>query len=115
MAHRNALGVMSPLDRFSIIPYFVDPDLGDNRPASMWNLDHQQAHNDALNNLPSAFGATTVGLRIGQNLVDSNLSDPEQRRWWTFQNHMEHYVGGNTITPNTYFPEPAVQWIWPFW
>jgi hypothetical protein len=115
MAHRNALGIMAPLDRFSAIPYFVEPDLGDNRPASMWNLDHQSAHNDALDNLPSYFGATTVGLRIGQNLIDSNLDDAEQRTWFTFQNHMEHMIGGDTILPNTAFPEPAPQWRWPFW
>jgi hypothetical protein len=112
MAHRAALGIMAPLDRFSAIPYFVEPDLGDNQPASMWNLDHQQAHNDALQNLPSAYGATAIGLAIGQNLVDSNLDDPEQRTWFTFQNFMEHYVGANTILPA---PGPETEWTFPFW
>jgi hypothetical protein len=114
-AHRNALGVMSPLDRFSSIPYFIDPMQDIATPGSMWHLDHQSAHNDALANLPTEFGASTVGLFIGQNLRDTDLDDPRQRLWWTFQNHMEHYVGGNTITPNVQFPPPAPQWVYPFW
>ena len=115
MAHRNGLGIMSPLDRFSAIPYFVDPMVGVAEPASIWHLRHQQAHNDALANLPTEFGASTVGLFIGQNLRDYNLDDARLRTWWTFENHMEHYVGGNTISPNVYIPPPAPQWTYPFW
>jgi hypothetical protein len=116
MGHRNALGVMSPLNRFAIIPYFIEPmqsDIG--TPGSSWHLDHQTAHDDALEHLPSYFGAATVGLHIGGILRDTDLDDPRQRTWWTFQNHMEHYVGGNTITPNVAFPPPAPQWVYPFW
>jgi hypothetical protein len=106
---------MAPLDRFSVIPYFIDPEQNVGTPGSMWHLDHQTSHNDALQHLPTEFGAATVGLFIGQNLRDTNLDDARQRTWWTFQNHMEHYVGGDTILPNVYLPPPAIQWQYPFW
>jgi hypothetical protein len=116
MSHRIALGVMSPLNRFSILPYLIDPMLENTAiPAGPWNLRHQQAHNDALQNLPTSFGAATVGLFIGQNIRDTDLDDPRQRTWWTFQNHMEHYVGGNTLSPTEQLPPPAPQWVYPFW
>lgn len=115
MAHRNAFGVMSPLNRFSVLPYFIDPWLGDSGAARKWNLNHQQAHNDALQNLPEYFGATSIGLRIGGNLIDSDLNNPRQRKWFEFQNHQEHYVGGDVILPNVQFPPPAPQWVYPFW
>jgi hypothetical protein len=115
MAHRNALGVMSPLTRFSVIPYLIDPMQHGNRPAGKWSLNHQQAHDDALRYLPSQFGSADRGLYIGQDLVDSNLDNPRQRTWWIFQNHMEHYIGGSTIIPNVPIPPPAPQWVYPFW
>lgn len=115
MAHRNALGVMHPLTRFSIVPYLIDPMQAAGTPASQWHMNHQQAHNDALDNLPSAFGSGTTGLRVGGILADSDLDKPSQFRWWMFQNHTEHYVGGNTINPNVQLPPPSPQWIYPFW
>ena len=115
MAHRNGLGVMSPLDRFSAIPYLLDPMQDISTPGSGWHLDHQQAHNDAMDYLPTEFGASTVGLRIGGILRDYDLDDERQRKWWEFQNHMEHYVGANSISPNVYLPPPAIQWTYPFW
>jgi hypothetical protein len=115
MAHRNALGVMAPLPRFSVIPYLVEPMQVGARPTTQWHLNHQQAHDDALSNLPSQFGSTSIGLRIGRDLADYNLEDPRQRTWWIFQNHMEHYIGGSTILPQVQFPPPAPQWTYPFW
>lgn len=115
MAHRNGLGVMAPLDRFSVVPYLLDPMSDISIPGGSWHLDHQQAHNDALANLPSQFGAATVGLHIGGILRDYDLDNTRQRLWWEFQNHQEHYVGGNTILPSVQIPPPAPQWTYPFW
>ena len=80
MAHRELLGAMAPLDRFSVIPYFVHPQT---LPSGGWRMDHQQAHN--------AMAATPSPL-LEQILRDSNLFNPEQRKWWEFMNHHEHYI-----------------------
>jgi len=117
MAHRNAMGVMSPLTRFSVIPYFIDP-MTAQRSADWWLLDHQQAHNDAMNNLPASYlGPIVVGTGVGANLVDTNLTNPWTKSWWMFANHLEHYVGSNTILPQptTPPPPPAPIWTFPFW
>jgi hypothetical protein len=117
MAHRNALGVMSPLTRFSAVPYFIDPFTA-RRPADQWHFDHQQAHDDSQNHLPADYlGDIVVGTGVGANLVDSDLSDPWNRSWWTFKNHIEHFVGSNTILPQpqTPPPPPAPVWKFPFW
>jgi hypothetical protein len=117
MYHRNALGVMSPLTRFSVIPYFIDPATG-KRSADSWYLNHGQAHNDAMNNLPSTYlGEVTAGSGVGANLVDTVLDNPWSRSWWVFQNNLEHYVGANTILPAPQIPPPppAPTWTFPFW
>lgn len=86
MAHRTLLGAMSPLDRFSVLPYLLDPFL-DN---GMWFLNHQQAQNDALTTLVPLFGAT--------NLVDTDMDNPEQRTWFEFVNHQELYVATGLLS-----------------
>ena len=118
-AHRYFLGVMSPLTRFSVIPYFLEPVRDASTPATGWLLDHQQAHNDALTILPSAYLSETVGIDVGTNLLDTNLTDPWNLSWWIFNNHMEHYVGNNAILPPPQPPPPppppAPTWTFPFW
>ena len=115
MAHRLYLGMMSPLPRFSVVPYFMDP-MTAKRPADGWNFNHQRAHDDADNVIPGSYlGPATLGF--SPNLVDSNLSDPWNRSWWTFINHMEHYVETDAMLPNpqTSPPAPAPTWTYPFW
>lgn len=130
------------LSDFSVVPYFIDPMIGSDIMAGKYLLNHQQAHTDALNNFPDRYYwkyLTTItqvpnpnpppptlphtsikpqsiqyGLRIGANLIDFKLSNQRQRTWWTFQNHMEHYVGANVISPPP-APKPAPQWTFPFW
>ena len=114
MSHRNALGVMAPLDRFSAVPYFVDPMLDTNVSAGNWHLNHQQSHDDALANFPQYYSSPNLGLRFGQNLVDTDLSNAGQATWWTFLNHMEHYVAGDSVSLRP-LPPPFPQWTWPFW
>jgi hypothetical protein len=117
MAHRTNLGVMSPLTRFSVIPYWLDPLANTEQPASAWHLDHQQAHNDSALHLPSAYLGTAVGIELHANLVDYDLSNPEQRQWWAFQNQLEHFVGNNAILPQPQIPPPppAPIFRFPFW
>jgi hypothetical protein len=113
MAHRNALGIMAPLTRYSVVPYFVDPMLA-LASAGPWQLNHQQAHNDALADFPTYFDSMHVGLRVGQNMVDTDLNDPVERSWFQFQNHMEHYIGAQTFAPPPTV-QPRVTWTFPFW
>jgi hypothetical protein len=156
MEHRSVLGVIGfqpgftpqtgstakaipprpPLSQYSVIPYFVDPIAG-GIPAGKYHLNHQQAHNDALRNVPNRYfwqyTTTSVpqpppnppltfqtpqmveyGLRVGANLIDFNLNNKRQRTWWTFQNHMEHYAMASTTVPAP-APKPAPQAFFPFW
>jgi hypothetical protein len=112
MAHRAYFAVMAPLTRFSAIPYFVEPVLAPPPPyaAGMWMLKHQQAHTDFTNSLPPNYMAPKVGFGIQSNqpMVDSDLSDPENRAWFTFVNHQEHYLANNSILPlPTAAPPPS--------
>jgi hypothetical protein len=129
MATRNYFVAMAPLSRFSLLPYMLDPfPYPKEQEAHPWNLNHQQAHNDALASLPKAFGATDpeeegepvgpdpddIGLSIGQILRDTNFDNARQVKWWTFQNHMEHYIANNATFPET-APTVPPWWRWPFW
>src|SRR5215831_18171272 len=55
MAHRQYFAVMWRLTRFSTLPYQFVPPWEMNVPAAMWNLLHQQAHNDFNRHLPSNY------------------------------------------------------------
>lgn len=114
VSHRTALGVMSPLYRFSVIPYFIDPMEVTEQPGGPWHLNHQQAHTDAASQLPIALDQRRRGVDLNANLLDYALENPDSRAWWTFVNHLEHYVGSGTVavTPQ---PPPAPQWTFPFW
>lgn len=101
MSHRNILGAMAPLYHWSAVPYWVDPQL----TIGPWYRDHQQAHNDFVGELPPAFGWTTFGF-IGthQNLIDTKISNPDQRSFWLFANHIEHFIGENVLPWELTFP-----------
>src|SRR5215475_4899404 len=46
------------LQRFSAIPYFIDPQ----RNIAPWHLDHGQAHSDYEQELPIVFGSLSRGV-----------------------------------------------------
>jgi hypothetical protein len=115
MSHRRLLGAMSPLDRFSIIPYqieaagrgMVGSGTVGNRPDHM--LDHGVAHEDYQMNLPGWYGTGTFGImNPAYNLVDNDLMHDGQRQWWTHQNFQEHLTAENVNTINQVF-------VYPFW
>ena len=99
MAHRAYYQAMGPLSRWSVLPYLLDPPSDTARRASKWHLNHQQAHNDAIQALPSGWERPAVGIPSSQILVDSSLADPRSLTWWTFINHQEHYVADNALLP----------------
>lgn len=113
MSHRNAFGVISPLTRFSILPYWLDPLTGVSVRGGDWHQRHQQAHNDAALSLPSHPGSHTPGVAIWSNLKEWNLSDPIQAEAWAFDNHMEHMVAATTVLPPGTPSAPVT--TFPFW
>jgi hypothetical protein len=92
MRHRDVLGAMAPLDRFTLIPYFVDPST--EKP--FWLLVHGQAHIDFTG---------TLGIPTRQPLVDTNLANDEKRSWWEFVNNQEHMLAEDaTVNATLTFP-----------
>jgi hypothetical protein len=108
MTHRRQLGAMAPLNRFSVLPYFIDPF----RPNTMWLLTHQQAQNDANTTMPTWSetppptypGTLNQSVPLTQNLIDVNLNDQRQRAWWTFANHREQLIAMDELPPVLTFP-----------
>jgi hypothetical protein len=108
-AHARLLGIMSPLTRFTVVPYILSPGANN---SDMWHRNHQQAHSDSIDTIPGYFGGTGFGsffhgphpphpiptppagpvtqLGPAYNIEDYDLSDVPQRIWWTFQNHIAH-------------------------
>jgi hypothetical protein len=107
MAHRDLMQVMGPLNQWSTMPYFIEPrtDLLPSppgpppRPAVMWNMDHQQAHDDFNRFLPAHGRAAVPGIPSAQVLVDTNFADQTSLIWWTHANSIEHLTASNAITP----------------
>ena len=93
MAHRYLMaGFSEPLTNFSVLPYVLDPLVGLELAANPWNLNHQQAHNDANGAISSPFGLTPppLGVLPGQILIEGNLGNAGSLQWWTFANQLEH-------------------------
>jgi hypothetical protein len=117
MAHRAYYQVMAPLHQWSVLPYFVEPVQHADVLGSQWHMNHQQAHDDFTRTLPSDFGTTQVGIPVSQILLESDLSDPGSRAWWTFANHQEHYIANGAVLPSIpdATTDPAGQVLPPPW
>lgn len=107
MAHRQLWAAMSPLSRFSVLPYLIDPQ----QVGGKYLLNHQQAHWDMAQTLPSYFGATAAGglaLTTNPPLQDTPIDNQERMRWWLFANHTDHLDAMSVL--------PLVEeWVYPFW
>ena len=104
MAHRTLFGAMSPLTRFSVLPYQLDPQ----QTNGLFRLYHQQAHWDMMANLPSYPPVTTEtgALALASDQILQPQFAPDE--WWTFANHIEHMDAMST------YPE-ADALVFPFW
>lgn len=98
MQHRLLLGGMSPLDRFSALPYFLDPFSN----APWYHMNHQKAHNDALETL---FEEASGGIPSNQNMIDTDLDNARKRTWWMHVNKMEHQIASSELQ----------NLVYPFW
>lgn len=105
MSHRTLLSTMPPVDRFSVPPYFVEPQMN----TGGWLMDHAQAHDDFRVSLPVLWGwwylgNQEFGIASGNNLMDANLNSSDQVPFWTFVNHMDHYVATSLLTAEVVVP-----------
>jgi hypothetical protein len=99
MSHQYLLDSMPPIDRFSVVPYLVDPQQD---RIGGWLLDHGTAHADFITYLPVMWGwwyigDQTYGISSQQNLVDVDMQQTGQATWWTFANHVEHFQATNLL------------------
>lgn len=108
MVHRQALSAMFPLDRFSALPYLLDPAQFDN---ATWRLNHQQAQNDFISTQPTwGLYPQAMPPYPGELLAVVGDNKPlidEQLQWWAFTNWTEHYIGSAAVAqvpPGQLFP-----------
>lgn len=110
VSHRTyALG-MSPLSRFAVMPYLIDPQQENGK----YYLNHQQSHwdfNSALQSFPTYYFQTAptpmpMGLPSNQNLIDTDLTNQDKVTWWTWVNHNEHYAAQVSM------PQPTELVFW---
>lgn len=87
MGHRLLLGGMSPLDRFSALPYFLEFQVG----LPMWRLNQQTAQDDAITTL----GA--VAIPAPQPVMDNRFETPDQRAWFSLTNEMETRIAASLL------------------
>jgi hypothetical protein len=111
MAQRTLLGAMAPLSQYSPLPYDLQLSPMDPTPAGSWLMSLQQATDNAMNALPSAYAASTLGFALQNYLVDSNLTDPANLAWWTFVNSEFLQTATATVAPYPAYPELN----YPFW
>jgi hypothetical protein len=105
MAHREVMAVMGPLTQWSVVPYFIDPFQFDAQPGTNWHLNHQRSHDDFVAGLPPDFLAENPGMTTNQPVLDNYLPQQDNRSWWTFINHQEHYTANQTVLPLPFFLE----------
>jgi hypothetical protein len=81
--HVNLVATMgSAASQFNLINYLLDPmppaSMGG---ASLWDMNHQQAHDDAAN---------FFGVQPSLTLIDSPTQLPGPFQWFLFTNSQEH-------------------------
>jgi hypothetical protein len=99
-SHQIILEKLPQNVQYTIEPAYFDPrSIPAGTPASYWQLKHQDAHNVMAQDLPPFYGAPTVGMNAGQNLVDQDLEEPTGLTWSLFVNLQLHYAAMLSIGP----------------
>jgi hypothetical protein len=115
MQHRQLMGGMNSatygLSEFSVLPYMLDPEQHTSTQASLWHLNHGQAHQDATQNLPGWFGwwelpTPRPSSQVGsfKDFADKNMATKQATAWLTFVNHQEHYIKNQVLPVTFHFP-----------
>lgn len=80
--HKKLVAQMGAPTSFNLINYLLDPMPPDGiGGASLWDMNHQQAHDDA---------ASFFGVQPSLTLVDSPTQQPGPFAWFLFTNSQEH-------------------------
>jgi hypothetical protein len=80
--HTKLVAQMGNPTPFNLINYLLDPMPPDSPGgASLWDMNHQQAHDDAAN---------FFGVQPSLTLIDSPTQRPGPFQWFLFTNSQEH-------------------------
>jgi hypothetical protein len=80
--HRKLVAQMNDPSAFNLINYLLDPMPSDAmNGASLWDMNHQQAHDDA---------AAWFGVSPSLPLIDSTTQRQGPFQWFLFINSQEH-------------------------
>jgi hypothetical protein len=80
--HQKLVAQMSNPSQFNLINYLLDPMPGDAmNGASLWDMNHQQAHDDA---------ARFFNVQPSLTLIDSTTQQAGPFQWFLFINSQEH-------------------------
>ena len=80
--HGKLVQAMNSSSAFNLVQYLLDPlQAGAMNGAGMWDMNHQQAHDDA-----SAWFSVKPSLP----LIDSTTEHPGPFQWFLFANSQEH-------------------------
>ena len=80
--HTKLVAQMGTPTSFNLINYLLDPMPPDAMGgASLWDMNHQQAHDDAAN---------FFGVQPSLTLIDSPTQRPGPFQWFLFTNSQEH-------------------------
>lgn len=98
--HERILQALPQNVQYALEPFYFDPRTPQaGLPATMWQLKHQNAHDNAAQDLPPFYGSTARGMNTGLMLVDSNLEEPAGLTWSLFANFQLHYAASLSIGP----------------
>lgn len=98
--HEIILQALPQNVQYALEPFYFDPrTIQAGAPATYWQVKHQDAHNNAAADLPPFYGAPTVGMNAGQNLVDLDLEEQSGLQWALFLNLNLHYAAMLSIGP----------------
>jgi hypothetical protein len=80
--HVKLTAQMNDPSVFNLINYLLDPMPGDAmNGASLWDMNHQQSHDDAAN---------WFGVQPSLTLIDSTTQSNGPFQWFLFTNSQEH-------------------------
>jgi hypothetical protein len=80
--HSKLTAQMRDPSKFNLINYLLDPMPSDAmNGASLWDMNHQQAHDDAAN---------WFGVQPSLTLIDSTTQQQGPFQWFLFTNSQEH-------------------------